>query len=311
LQARRRRAVAAQTDAAYFWYSGRFEEIVMNLSAPVRLLACVIFVALAPPEPARAQGAAVALASHRAVYDLKLSSTRGKRSMSAVRGRILYDFSGSVCEGYALQFRQVSELDSGEGKVIVSDLRATSWEDGAAKRLRFHSRNYFDESLRDSVDGQAERASDGIAVELTEPGAKKLDLKADLVFPAEHIRRIIVAAREDKTLLQVSVYDGSDTGEKLYDTLTVIGKAIAPDEHKPTDAVAGQAAFAGLIRWPVTISYFDHAVADKAGEQTPVYAITFELYENGVSRALLLDYGDFVLTGEMTSLEMKDAKACP
>ena len=52
-------------------------------------------------------------------------------------------------------------------------------------------------------------------------------------------------------------------------------------------------------------------MTEKSGEQTPVYAITFELYENGVSRALLLDYGDFVLTGEMTSLEMKDAKACP
>ena len=47
------------------------------------------------------------------------------------------------------------------------------------------------------------------------------------------------------------------------------------------------------------------------GEQQPVYAITFELYENGVSRALILDYGDFVLTGEMTSLEMKDTKPCP
>ena len=201
----------------------------------------------------------MALASHRAVYDLKLSSTRGKRAMNAVRGRILYDFSGSACEGYALQFRQVSELDCGEGKVIVSDLRATSWEDGAGKRLRFHSQNYFDENLRDSVDGQAERDGDGVAVELKEPGEKKLDLKNELVFPTEHVRRIIAAAREGKTLLQVSVYDGSDTGEKLYDTLTVIGKAIAPDEHKPTDAVAGQAAFAGLTRWPVTISYFDHA----------------------------------------------------
>jgi hypothetical protein len=60
----------------------------------------------------------------------------------------------------------------------------------------------------------------------------------------------------------------------------------------------------------VTISYFDHAVAENSGEQTPVYAITFELYENGISRALLLDYGDFVLTGEMTSLEIKDAKPC-
>jgi hypothetical protein len=231
--------------------------------------------------------------------------------MSAVRGRILYDFAGSACEGYALQFRQVSELDSGEGKVVVSDLRATSWEDGAAKRLRFHSRNYFDDNLRDQVDGQAAREGNGVEVQLTEPGEKKLDLNKDLVFPTEHVRRIIAAAREGKTLLQLSVYDGSDSGEKLYDTLTVIGKAIAPSEHKPEDAIAGEHAFAGLTRWPVTISYFDHSVAEQAGEQQPLYAITFELYENGVSRALILDYGDFVLTGEMTSLEMKDTKPCP
>jgi hypothetical protein len=283
----------------------------MNLSTPARLILTLGVLAAMTPHQASAQGAAVTLASHRAVYDLKLASTRGKRAMSAVRGRILYDFSGSACEGYALQFRQVSELDSGEGKTLLSDLRATSWEDGAAKRLRFHSRNYFDESLRDSVDGQAERKSGGVEVDLTEPGAKKLDLKTELVFPAEHVRRIIEAAREGKKLLQVSVYDGSDTGEKLYDTLTVIGSAIAPDQHKPTDAVAGQAAFNGMTRWPVSISYFDHAVAEKSGEQTPVYVITFELFENGVSRALMLDYGDFVLSGEMTSLEMKDAKACP
>jgi hypothetical protein len=281
---------------------------------PVRLLVATAvltagsFTALAPATAQ--QSAPMALASHRAVYDLKLSSTRGKRSMSAVRGRILYDFSGSACEGYALQFRQVSELDSGEGRVAVSDLRATSWEDGAAKRLRFHSRNYFDDSLRDSVDGQADRAQGSVTVELTEPDKKKLDFKTDVAFPTEHVRRVIAAAREGKTLLQVAVYDGSDSGEKIYDTLTVIGKAIPPDTQKPSDAVANEAAFATMTRWPVTISYFDRSAGEKNGEQTPVYAITFELYENGVSRALVLDYGDFVLTGEMTSFEMKAAKPC-
>ena len=285
--------------------------------APLRLtVAGAFLVALSltaawPAASAGAQSTPMALAAHRAVYDLKLSSTRGKRSMSAVRGRILYDFSGNACEGYALQFRQVSELDSGEGKVAVSDLRATSWEDGEAKRLRFHSQNYFDDSLRDKVDGQAERGKDGVAVELTEPGEKKIDLKADLAFPTEHVRRIIAAAREGKTLLQVAVYDGSDTGEKIYDTLTIIGKAIAPDAHKPDDAIAGQEVFANMTRWPVTISYFDRAASEKGGEQQPVYAITFELYENGVSRALVLDYGDFVLTGEMTSLEIKDKDSKP
>lgn len=282
----------------------------MTLPAAALRMALAAAFASAVALPALAQTGPMALAAHRAVYDLKLATTRGKTPMQAVRGRILYDFSGSACDGYALQFRQVSELDSGEGKVVVSDLRATSWEDGAAKRLRFHSQNYFNESLREAVDGQAERDRDGIAVQLTQPQEKKLDLKTDVVFPTEHIRRIIAAAKEDKTLLQLAVYDGSESGEKLYDTLSVIGKAIAPDAEKPTDATAKEQAFAGMRRWPVTISYFDHSAKQDAGEQQPVYAITFELYENGVSRALMLDYGDFVLSGEMTSIELKPAEAC-
>ena len=144
------------------------------------------------PAPVAAQTAAgVTLAPHRAVYDLKLAATRGKRPMQSVRGRILYDFSGSPCEGYALQFRQVSELDSGEGRVMVSDLRATTWEEGHGNRLRFNSQNFLDQRERDAVDGQAERKNSGIAVRLTKPSDKTFDVGFDLVFPTEHVRRII------------------------------------------------------------------------------------------------------------------------
>jgi len=285
-------------------------------AAPVSLsLAAVAVVALAlgavmPPAPALAQGGAVALAAHRAVYDLKLATTRGKRTLQSVRGRILYDFTGSACEGYALQFRQVSELNGGDGKVTVSDLRATSWEEGAAKRLRFHSQNYLDQRLRETIDGQAVREQAGVAVRLTRPGEKAFDVKTEVVFPTEHVRRIIAAARAGKTLLQVAVYDGSDDGQKIFDTLAVIGKPIAAGGPQPGDALKGREPFAKLTRWPVTISYFDRAAASKPGEQTPVYAITFELYENGVSRALMLDYGSFVLSGEMTAIELKDIKPC-
>src|SRR4029079_1971079 len=169
-------------------------------SATLGLMVAAATLATLMPVPALAQGSTVALAAHRAVYDLKLASTRGKTSMQSVRGRILYDFAGSACEGYALQFRQVSELDTGEGKVVMSDLRATSWEEGAAKRLRFHSQNFFDEKLRETVDGEAERDAGGVAVKLTQPGDKSFDLNSDLAFPTEHVRRIIPAAREGTTL---------------------------------------------------------------------------------------------------------------
>jgi EipB-like len=273
--------------------------------APATLVAAVAVLGSAWPVAALPTGGE--LAAHRAVYELKLASSRGKSAVAA-RGRILYDFSGSACEGYKLEFRQVSELDNGEGKVTLSDLRSNTWEDAAGKKYEFNSQNYLNQRLVDAVDGHAERQSSAIDVTLTKPKERKFDLDAAIVFPTEHVRRIIDAANEGKSILEFPVYDGSETGEKVYNTLTVIGHPIAPDQRVPTDAAAGQQALAGLKRWPVTVSYFDKAA--KSGEQLPVYSISFELYENGISRNLKLDYGDFVIDGKMSSLEIKPVKAC-
>jgi hypothetical protein len=278
---------------------------------PIRLavgIALAAGVATGTVAPGLAQEDGVRLASHRAIYDLKLAETRGRRSLSSVQGRIVYDFAGTHCDGYTLAFRQVTELDNGEGKVVVSDLRSTTWEEGDAKAYRFNFQNYLSDKLVDSVDGRAERKSDAIGVKLAKPGDKQFSLDTITVFPTEHVRRIVVAAREGKTLLEVPLYDGSESGEKLYSTLTIIGQPIAPDQRKPDDAAAGQAALEGLKRWPVTISYFDRS--KQGGEQTPVYSIKFELYENGLSRALILDYGDFSISGTMSTLEMRDTKPC-
>lgn len=253
--------------------------------------------------------AAVTLVPHRAVYDLKLLRSQGRRPVEAVRGRILYDFAGSSCEGYALRFRQVSELDSGEGKVTLSDLRATTWEDGAANNFRFASQNFLDSRAVDTVDGRAERKAGGVSVTLTKPTEKNVGLDRKIIFPAEHMRLIIEAALEGKTLLELPVYDGSETGEKVFNTLTVIGHEISHTAKPLTDASAKIPALANLRRWPVTISYFDKA-GNKGGEQMPAYAIGFELFENGISRALSLDYGDFVISGEMNQLDVNDATPC-
>lgn len=255
---------------------------------------------------------AVVLAPHRAIYDLKLSKSSGSRGLQAVRGRIVYDFSGNACDGYELNFRQVSELDSGEGKDALSDLRSTTWEDGAAKKFRFNSQNKLNDNPAEVVDGAAERNASAVAIQLKKPKNRKFTVPVDAVFPTEHMRRIVLAARDGKTILEFPVYDGSETGEKLYNTLTVIGRAIEPDQKPVSDAAAKLPEMAALKRWPVTISYFEKKdeKAEQSGEQTPVYAISFELYENGISRALILDYNDFTITGEMSSLEMKKEKPC-
>jgi EipB-like len=258
--------------------------------------------------PAAAAASGVFLA-HQALYELSLVKSRGSNAINSARGRILYNFSGSACEGYTSEFRQVSEMDSGEGKLTLSDLRSTSWEDGAGKSYRFKIDTRMNDSDSSPVDGVAERTGDHVTVKLKQPVAKTFTLDGNTVFPTEQIQRIIAAARAGKSVLELMVYDGSDNGEKVYNTLSVIGQPIpgdrtvaAPDPSTASDAMKS------LTRWPVTVSYYDRDAQAKDGEQTPVYAMSFELFENGVSRALMLDYNDFVISGAMGKFDVKDVK---
>ncbi len=259
----------------------------------------------------QAPQAPIVLVPHRAIYDLSLAQTRGNSQIVGVRGRILYDFSGNACDGYSLIFRQLSELDSSEGKVSTSDLRSTTWEDAAGKNFKFTSENFVDQNLVNSVEGHAEHEAEKTEVDLRKPDHKALDLEPDLVFPTQHMVRAIEAARAGKTILSFPVYDGSETGDKVFNTLTVIGRKIAPGQRQHDDAAAHQPKLANVPRWPVTISYFAKNKAAESGEQTPDYAIGFELYDNGISRALTLDYNDFVVSGKLVSLELKKIKPCP
>ena len=282
----------------------RFQVVALALGATL-LLAPAASDAAAP-------GSTVPFLAHQALYELKLSKSRGNANVSAAEGRILYNFTGSSCEGYSSDFRQVSELNSGENKTTLSDLRSTSWEAGDGKSYRFKIETQMNDSDASKIDGIAERDGDHVNVKLTLPEKKTIKLDGDIVFPTEQIHRIIAAAKEGKSVLELNVFDGSDTGDKVYSTLTVIGQAIPVDRKiaEPDPATADN-KLKTLMRWPVTVSYYDKsAKSADGGEQTPVYAMSFELYENGVSRALALDYNDFVIAGTMSKLMVKETKVC-
>ena len=265
---------------------------------------------LAPAAGAALAGPSVAFLAHQAVYDLSLKTSRGNASVNNATGRILYNFAGSACEGYTTEFRQVSQLDAGESKTTISDLRSTSWEDGGGKSYRFKIETRMNDADATSVDGIAEREGTTVKVKLKKPKVKSFTIEG-AVFPTEQVKLIIEAARAGKSLLELVIYDGSDDGEKVYNTLTVIGQPIPGTKTPATpDATTTNEKFKSQTRWPVTVSYYDRATRSNAGEQTPIYAMSFELYEDGVSRALSLDYNDFVIAGAMGKIDIKETKPC-
>ncbi len=252
-----------------------------------------------------AQAPGLPLAPHRAAYELSLLSVRGK-NVAAASGRIGLEFTGSSCEGYATNFRLATRIMDGEGQSRLSDTRTTSFESGDGRSLRFRSESRVNDRVTQRTDGTAERAADGgLSIDLREPKPNKVDADAAAIFPNDHTLRLLAAARAGQRIVEVKVYDGSDGGEKIYDTTAIIGAEI-PASGRPVEEASEKAGLKDMRRWPVAISYFEQG----QGERTPVYVLSFDMFENGVAGALKLDFGEFSLKGEMTRLEMLKAPDC-
>lgn len=283
------------------------------------LLACVLLALSSPVLAAEA----VHLAPHRAVYDLSLSGSSGTRAVESARGRIVFDFSGDACKGFALQYRQVTVLESSESGSRTSDLRNTTFESGDGRSFRFRTQSDLNGKAAAPIDGNAERGDKGLDITLRQPKRGEMAVPGEVLFPAAHMRRLIEAARAGQSTVAVKVFDGSDDGRKVYDTLAVIGPqrvAAKPDASSdirppdapkpaaaPVEAPLREGAMASMPHWPVTLSYFSPG----EGERTPVYVLAFDLYENGVSGALRLDYGEFSLKGELSRIDLTpESKDC-
>jgi len=273
-----------------------------------RMAAAVAAALLSLPLAVSARAERIPLAAHRAIYELALDPGKASTRVDTARGRIAFEMTGNACEGYSVSLRQVTELDTGEGKATTSDLRSTTWEGGDAKSFRFKNQNFVNRELRDDVDGTADKGADGgLSVKLAKPKVPPLKLGGPVLLPTEQLTRILDIGEAGEHLLEAKVYDGSPDGKKVYETLAVIGAAITGQAEGLEEPVRG-APLVSIKRYPVTVSYFDPG--DGTGERTPAYTLTFELYENGVSRALKLDYGNFALKGDLKSIEFLKATPC-
>lgn len=272
----------------------------------VRVPCAVIgaLVSLVIPATAEPTDGLPALAGHRAIYELTLATANGNKAPASARGRIAFDFSGSPCEGYVQNFRQITELQPAEGPPRLSDMRSATFEAADGADFRFKIETKIDNSKAEDIDGKAKKAPGAaLSIDLAKPKRQRLDLNGAALFPTEHLRRILMAARAGESILEAKVYDGSGDGEKIFDTLSVVGK---PSTGAVDEKAAQVEALKSMRRWPVTISYFEPGKKD----DQPTYVLSFDLYENGISRALRLDYGDFVLIGQMTELTLLPAKNC-
>jgi hypothetical protein len=250
--------------------------------------------------------AAPALQAHRAVYDVTLNKASDRSGITGISGRMVYEFNGSACEGYTAKFRFVTQIVTNDN-TRLTDQQTTTFEDAEGKTFSFVTKSFVDQNLDKEVRGIATKDPKGLKVDIDKPEKSSMELAATQ-FPTQHLVEMIGKAEKGENFYQTNLFDGSEDANKVMTTTVVVGKKTEADKADPE--APALAKLATDKYWPVDIAYFDDSAQN--GEEVPEYRISFKLHENGITRDLIMDYGDFSMRGKLVNLSLFDqTKPCP
>ena len=88
---------------------------------------------------------------------MTLDDARSASGITGIDGRMVFEFSGSECDGYTLNMRMVTQMTDTQGQTNLTDLRSSTWEQGNGQKFRFQSAQYLNDKLGDVTMGRATR----------------------------------------------------------------------------------------------------------------------------------------------------------
>jgi EipB-like len=240
--------------------------------------------------PAHAGGLNAALAAHRAIYTLTLSTSRGG-DVVAASGTMGYEVI-DACDGWAVRQRLSMTLTNTDGQDVKMVSDYATWEAKDGLKFRFHMKQTTDTAVTSQTDGDAflERAGGPGEAHYTVPEDTTKPLPPGTLFPMAHTSAILAGAQSGKKFLALPLFDGTDDSGAEDSSVVVL------DWKKPEAS-----KFPLLSELPSTrvrLAFFDR----NTKSEVPSYQVGMRYWENGVADNLQMDFGDFVMDAKMTDL---------
>lgn len=249
------------------------------------------------------------LQPHVAVYDVTLKRAEDRLGIVKVAGRLVLELSGSDCSDWTVNFRMVSQFYSEDQSVKLLDTQSSTWESGTSHKLQVTQRHFVDNALDTEARVGATIETGGrVHGQIDQPKGETFELARGTIFPIAHLKKIVMAAEKKEHRDKSIVFDGSE-GSKSYTAITFIGTERKAGTHT-TALKTGDASRLGRVAaWPVAISFYDPD-NNKHVEGTPSYQMEFEMFANGVSGDMIIDYGDYALEADLAKLEYNKPGSC-
>ena len=234
------------------------------------------------------------IAPHRALYTMLLAAVRSDSGVADARGTMQYEW-GESCDGWTIEQRYRLRLRYGEtpDADIVSSF--VTWESKDGLRYRFNQRQTRNGEVDQDIRGEArlEAPGGGGVVEFIRPKPQTLKLEPGVLFPSAHTILLLDKAGEGENFVSRQVFDGA-TEENAVQVSAAIGTKVATDT-----AADHRSPLLQRPGWRIRLAFFP---ADNSVEK-PDYELGMHLLDNGVSRDMLIDYGEYSIRAKLDDIE--------
>ncbi len=253
------------------------------------------------PSHAAGSGPAVDLLPHRASYTVTLGDVTSSSPVVEAQGRFDFEW-GDACDGWTVVQRFRVYMIYEDGLVADFGWTLSSWESKDGKRYRFFIRRFEGEREVEKVRGRATLTADGTgSASFSSPQDREVALPAGTLFPTQHTIDVLAHAGDAPTPHWRTVFDGS--GEE-----GLFGVSAALTGRLPSGAATQIASplVSDVPSWNLSLAFYglDESSSEPEQEQR------VRLFANGVVDEMRLDYGDFVLDADLSSVEPLPVPGC-
>ncbi len=244
---------------------------------------------------------AAEIAPHRALYEMTLGSARNDSGVVDARGTMAYEW-GETCDGWTVEQRYRLKMRYAEARDVDIASSLVTWESKDGSRYRFNQKQTRNGEVDQEVRGEAklEGPGKGGVVEFSKPDQQTMQLEPGVLFPSAHTILLIDKAKAGETLVSRQVFDGS-AEENAVQVSAVIGPKVTPSsaDAKPSPLLQRPG-------WRMRLAFFP---ADPNAER-PDYELGMRLLDNGISRDMVIDYGEYSIRARLDDIEPMPKPNC-
>lgn len=264
----------------------------------MRILASLLLASAFLAGPPAVAGA---MATHRALYDLNLHPGNST-DMAGVDGTLAYEWA-DACTGWTTSEKADLKLYYRDGHSQSLGWSLNSWESKDGLSYRFLVRDFADGTTTAEYKGSAALDGPGAAgkARFEEPKAETVALPAGTLFPTAHSATLLHHLAVGDRQLYATVFDGTDD-KQLFGISAVLSATGEPR----TDAAALSPLLAKGPVYRLALAFF----SDHGDNGTPDQEQMVDLYANGITDRLTLDYGQFSVDAVLKTIAALPAPGC-